>query len=74
MSDEKAVRPAKTKLHHDDPPCSEPLEDDGSCASCGLHPDTQSTSLHLYCPDCYAHLVGTVCPTCGQAFLSPFKP
>jgi predicted RNA-binding Zn-ribbon protein involved in translation (DUF1610 family) len=74
MSKNRAERHATPKLHHDDPPCSEPLDDNGRCAACKLHPDMQSTGLHLYCPDCHVHLNGTVCPTCRQAFLNPFAP
>lgn len=30
-------------LCHDDPPCEEPLDQNGMCPMCGFVPDTQST-------------------------------
>jgi len=63
---------AKLVLHHDDPPCAERLDKDGSCPTCRFIPDMQSTALLLYCPACDVPLKkGLKCPRCGQTFKSP---
>ncbi len=62
---------AKLVLHHDDPPCDKRLEKDGSCRSCQLTPDMQSTCLWSYCPSCDVPLEKMVCPTCRKTFKMP---
>lgn len=64
---------AKLVLHHDDPPCSARLLDDGLCIKCNFHPDMQSTCFYFYCPLCDVPLKinKLKCPKCGQIFKSP---
>ena len=58
-------------LHHDDPPCTARLDEDGTCPACGFVPDTQSTCLRYYCPACDCLLRNLACPQCGQTFSRP---
>lgn len=62
------MRKARWVLHHDDPPCESKLDKRGDCPACGLHPDTQSTAFHFYCPDCDVPLDRFKCPRCGETF------
>ena len=63
---------AKLVLHHDDPPCTARLEDNGYCRKCRLHPDMQSTCFYFYCPTCNVRLRKDMkCPQCGQAHERP---
>jgi len=64
------MKKAKLVLHHDDPPCYERLNSDGSCPVCKLHPDMQSTALHYYCPRCDLPLKDRRCPACGRIYMT----
>lgn len=59
----------KMVLHHNDPPCIARLTN-GFCAECNLVPDTQSTCLWPYCPNCDRPLKKMKCPKCRQIFNS----
>ena len=69
------MRKAKFVPHHDDPPCEARLlilENGGRyCPKCGLAPDTQSTCLRTYCPDCDEILKNMRCKRCGKTFQVP---
>jgi hypothetical protein len=67
----KKKRMGKYVMHHDDSPCHERLDSDGSCPKCGFHPDMQSKQLWLYCPDCDVPLKSFKCPNCKNIFTKP---
>ncbi|MBI4119817.1 MAG: hypothetical protein HY456_03165 [Parcubacteria group bacterium] len=58
---------AEMVLHHDDPPCTERL-DNGFCRKCGFVPDMQSTCFYFYCPACKIRLTDMRCPKCKKTF------
>lgn len=62
---------AKMVLHHDDPPCTERLDNDGYCAKCKFIPDMQSKCFYFYCPTCDVMLENLKCKNCGYTFENP---
>ena len=68
---DKAMPKARMVLHHDDPPCTTRLDEDGICPKCTLCPDMQSTCLYSYCPSCDIRLENLRCAKCGKTFERP---
>jgi len=62
---------AKMVLHHDDPPCTARLDENGYCPKCNLTPDIQNTRLYPYCPTCNLSLKEMKCPNCKWMFRNP---